>query len=181
MLALETEGNIQALAAIKKLTGHQVRMTPMSEIIEIQVTDESVTVLIVVYRYEERRKDCVVTGRGIKLVRFTQIDLVWHQLSITAWDDQQVMEMVGQCGVSGDMPKAQLWLEAGKILANLQPFEAFAINTYGPGQTVDAWLDQKVWERRAGRAGASRYPMDTWERVNQGLVPSRMASHWKRG
>lgn len=184
MIVLSHENNIQALAAIKRLTNVNLRLTPMSEIVALETDDDSLVVEIVVYKYDERRRDMLITGRGIRVVRLVpahQEWMPWVSTTVTAWDDEQVMDEVTRAVVAGDMPKAQVWLDAGKRLASLPEFEPFAINTYGPGQSVDQWLDDIRWARIAGRAGASRYPMDTYARVQAGPTTKRMTAHWKRG
>jgi hypothetical protein len=183
MIVLAHENNIQALAAVKRLTGVQVRLQPFTEITAVEVEDDSIIVEMVMYRYQERRKDIMVTGRGVRVVRLVpqSPDVPWKTYTVTAWDDDQVMSEVGMAVTQGDMIKAQVWLDAGKRLSSLPPFETFAINTYGQGQSVDQWLDSTRHARMAGRVGASRYPLDTYARTVLDPSTKRMTAHWKRG
>lgn len=183
MIVLAHENNIQALAAVKRLTGVKLRLTPMAEITAIEVDDDSILVEVVTYTYQERRRDMMVTGRGVRVIRLIpqMVGQPWKTVTVTAWDEGQVMTEVGAAVVAGDMIKAQVWMDAGKRLSNLPPFQSFAVNTYGAGQSVEQWLVDMRWARLAGRAGASRYPMDTYDRVQSAPTTTRMTRHWKKG
>lgn len=180
MLAMYPEGNIQALAAIKRLTGISVRLMTMDEITEIESIDEGIRVWITTWRMEERRTDVKVTARGIRLVTITSRNAgIWKMSAITAWDAEQVMEEMMNAIRRQDMVGAQTWQLVSDRLGD-EPFKPFFMNHYGAGKTVSEWADQVRRERMAGRVGTSSHPMDTYEWAEANATTDRMIKHWNR-
>lgn len=168
MIHLYGEGNIQLLAAIKRQTGVTVRLRPMEEIKKVQSSGETaMTILTTVYNVTEGRAATMVIGRGKRLITLTRrADLVeaearrrgvWHGVKGDYFGMGWVMEQI------------TMWEDE---------FEPFAINHYGPGQSVDDAVAKVKWERMAGRPGSDKAPLDTYDRTNQGYTTPRMKNHW---
>lgn len=182
MIGMSREANIEALSAVKQLTGHNVRLMPMDEVTELRVTETgAVEVWINRWRMEERSRDVKVTGKGIHIVtlreRLTDSGTKWLVTTMTAWDREQCMGEMLAAVQRADIEGAQRWKE----LHDLMPegaFEPFFINHYGPGQTVGEWLMQRHFERMAGRVGVDRFPMDTFKRTNADFAAPKMTKHW---
>lgn len=183
MLAMHPEGNIQALAAIKRLTnGTVVRLQPHDEVTLIEDTDEGVYVWITRLRIEERKSDIKVTARGVCLVVVSQSETWsgWRTDTYVGWDREQCMTNMMNAVTRGQIDTAQMWKTIHDKLPE-EPFEPIFINHYGPGKSVGEWLEQRSRERMAGRVGTSSHPMDTHERsiaYDGQYTSARMTKHW---
>lgn len=180
MLAMFPEGNLDALVAVKRLTGVVIRLQTLDEITEIESTDSGIRVWVVTWRMEERKRDVKVTGRGIKLFTMTPSPAgVWRTDTRVAWDDEQVMENIMNALRRKDMDTAQVWEEMSARLEKMGDFETFYMNNYGPGKSVREWIEGLKRERMAGRAGSDSSPMDTYDRTTAGYTTHRMTKHWQ--
>lgn len=191
MLVSASENNIQALAAIRDLVGHDLRLQPMDEIIGLESTPAGIDVWITRYRWSERKNEIRVEGRGVVLVQFREQGRMgqmpitynmpcgtWYMDTHIAWDGEQCSENIGHAIRGSDMIAAHLWMTLQMRLEKMGDFTPFNIPHYGTHQSVDEWVARVKRERMAGRAGSSSFPLDTYDRTNQGYAPERMTKHW---
>lgn len=178
MITVGSAANLEALAAVKQLTSINVRLLPMDEITELRVTEDAVEVWITSWKMEDRKRDIKVTGKGIRLVTLTESRPgTWQASYLTAWDREQCMEEMMWAVTRTDLAGAQLWKKLHDLLPE-EPFEPFFINHYGPGQSVGEWLQQRIYERMAGRVGTDSFPMDTHQRTTRDYAAPKMVKHW---
>jgi len=193
MLSAYDENNIQALAAIRHLTGMDLRLLPLDEITAIESTDYGFNVWITRYRWQDLKRGIRVTARGIVLVQYAETRISdrfchsqqrfnhWYTRQTVAWDAEQCGEQMADAVRAADMPEAQHWMTLQMTLEKLGDFTPFEIPAYGSRETVAEWAARVRRERMAGGTGTSRYPIDTYDRVKQGYTTERMSKHWKRG
>lgn len=196
MLSAYNENNIQALAAVRHLTGVEIRLGPLDEITAIESTDQGFNVWITVYRWQDLKRGIRVTARGVKLVQVAErlVDSSGYYTEYhgrgacfirksTAWDAEQCGAEMMDAIRRQDMEDAQHWMTLQTALEKLGPWEPFEIPAYGQRETVSEWAARVRRERMAGRVGTSSFPMDTYDRANQGYedpVTERMVKHWKK-
>lgn len=183
--AMYDENNIQALAAIKHLTRHEIRLLPMDEITAIEPTETGIEVFITRYQWVDRKREIRVTGRGIVIISIDEQTIGMQRWKITdktvVWDAEQCGEEMAHAIRAADMERAQHWMRMQMLLEKMGDFTPFDIPHYGTFQSASEWADRVKRERMAGRVGTSGAPMDTYERTQAGYTTDRMASHWKRG
>lgn len=194
MLSAYDENNIQARAAIRHLTGVDIRLDLLDEITAIESTEQGFNVWITTYRYQDLKRGIKVTGRGVRLVQFSEHAATWYRRDYsgrgvwyvrksTAWDAEQCAEEMAAAIRRVDVEDAQHWMALGDALGKLGDFTPFEIPAFGSRPTVQEWAERVRRERMAGRVGTSTFPMDTFDRTRQGYTDSetqRMVSHWKR-
>lgn len=197
MLSAYDENNIQARAAIRHLTGIDIRLDVLDEITAIESTEQGFNVWITTYRYQDLKRGIKVTGRGVKLVQFAERRRpsyyfhaqqhgrgAWFVRKSTAWDAEQVSEGMMGAVRTQDIDEAQHWMKLGDALAKLGTFTPYEIPAFGSRPSATEWAERVRRERMAGRVGTSTFPMDTFDRARQGYTDDgetqRMVSHWKR-
>lgn len=192
MLVSASENNIQALAAVRDLTGHDLRLLPLDEITALEAHEDGFDVWITRYRWSERKREIRVEGRGVVLVQFREKGRyvgsmpvtynapqgTWYMESHTAWDAEQCSENMADAIRRQDMAGATLWMTLQTALAKMGDFTPFNIPHYGTHQSVSEWVAKVKRERMAGRVGTSSFPLDTYDRTMQGSTP-RMGNHWR--
>lgn len=196
MLSSYNENNIQALSAIKHLTGVDLRLLPMDEITAIESVEQGFNVWITTYRWQDLKRGIRVTGRGVKLVQFAEQRVndyycpaahragLWFTRQSVAWDAEQCDDEMGNAIRNADLENAQHWMMLQDTLAKMGTFTPFEIPAFGSRPTASEWADRVRRERMAGRVGTSTFPMDTFDRTKQGYTDDgeteRMVNHWKR-
>lgn len=139
---------LQDLARVKYHTGLEVRLLQHEEVVRV-VTQPTVAVVIVVtYEVRETARDLIFKRRGQKM-------MTW-QLTDTGWQYMRKMEMIA-------------WD---------QSYEPVIIVKYGRSNTPAEVRARRHYEQDCHRPGTATNPMDSYDRVLDGVSTEKMSRYW---
>lgn len=143
--------NLDAIKAIKRLTGLVIRVTPYDLVQGVTVKSETeIVVTVKVHEIEERRTTVILKNQGTRLIQFTRTE-------------------------SGG------WRQSGLFTLWETDFEPVHHSLFGPGKTVAEWLAARQFESMCGRPGTDNHPLDSYRRTvvdGADYTTRRMARHW---
>lgn len=141
-----------------------VRIGMYESVLEIDVGDESATMKTECYDVRETHRELRIVRKGIRLY---------------GWKKPE-----------GDFIATQVrpWIPQGYVTVWDESFVPVIQHKQGKMYTFAEWREQVTFERDCYRPGASRFPIDSYQRVLEGsdcgegsYNPPKMDKHWPIG
>lgn len=117
-------------------------------ITKLEITDESVTVVLDIYEVRETVRETRFIKHGVRLLNWTSSSdsyFGWKYTTMTAWDDD---------------------------------FKPFTEHKVGRIETPAEYMERRRWEGEVYRPGSDRSPMDSAYRVTLGHTTDAMTNYW---